>query len=209
MDVYVLLVTLFVVVAIAARWPHIRTVAAWGRSPSGVLEDAELGFARIGLPSGWKPGRFLNESASLQAVHPLRCRYLIVISESREDFESTINLTEHSARMASTLIGTQRLLGRSNPTEREVAGFRAHQVEIRALVEGTFITYLHTTIEGTRAWHQVIGWATRSCYSRSVFDSMLEGFEELPGPAPRPLDAPSAPLRLASARDEPARRIGF
>lgn len=187
----------------------LRTVAAWRRSPSGVLEDTDLGFARIGLPSGWKPGRLLNVSASLQAVHPIQRRYLIVISESREDFDHTMTLAAHATETVNRLTSGLRILASRGPVDAHVAGFPARQFELETLQGKALVTFLHTTVEGARAWHQVVCWAPRSQYSRSVFDSMLEGFAELPGPAPRPLDAPPAPLRLASRRDEPARRIGF
>jgi hypothetical protein len=200
MNVLVLFITIFAVATIIAYWRVLRTVATWRRSPSSILEDADLGFAQIRLPSGWRPAQVLNESASLQAVHPVQRRYLIVISESRGDFDLTMDLAEHSARTVSLLTGALRVLGRHGPTNREVGGFPAQQVELEALVDGAFITYLHTTIEGARAWHQVIGWATQSRYSRSVFESMLGGFAELAAPTP-PLDAiPSPSLRLVPIR---------
>jgi len=201
--------TFFAVVVVLANWRVLRAVATWRRSPSGILEDTELGFARIGLPSGWRPGRSLSAAASLQAVNPVRRRYLVVISESREDFDLTVDLAEHANRTVGALTGALRLLGRSGPVEREVAGFRARQIELETLANGTLITYLHTTIEGARAWHQVVGWATRSSYSRAAFDSMLDGFEELPGPAPRLLGALPTALRLDTSREKPARKIGF
>ena len=209
MDVLVLLVTIFAVAATFAYWPALRTVATWRRPPSGILEDTDLGFAQIRLPTGWKPAKLLNESATLQAVHPVQRRYLIVISESREDFDLTVDLAEHAARTVSTLTGALQVLGRHGPTNRQVGGFPARQFELETIVDGTLITYLHTTIEGARAWHQVIGWATQSQYSRSVFDSMLEGFSESAAPT-RPLDAtPPQSVDLVSASDVPTRRIGF
>lgn len=210
MDVFVVAAALFVIVAIAARWPAIRRVASWRRPPSGVLEDTELGFARIGMPAGWRPGRFMNASAALQAIHPVQHRYLIVISESREDFDHTMTLASFAAQTVNTLTGGLRILASRGPIDTEVAGFPARQFELDTLNPGGgLVTYLHTTIEGSRAWHQVVCWATRSRYSRPVFDRMLGGFEEVAGPAPRPFDAGPAPLRLVSSPDKPVRRIGF
>ncbi len=208
MDAFVLLITFFVVVTVVVRWPHLRAVAAWRRSRSGVLEDAELGFARIGLPSGWRPAT-LNASASLQAVQPVQGRYLIVISESREDYDNTVTLAAHSTQAVNRLTSGLRILASRGPVDTTVDGFPARQFELETLQGKSLLNFLHTTVEGARAWHQVVCWAPRSQYSRSLFEGMLEGFEELPGPAPRPLDAASAPVGMAPGHNERVRRIGF
>jgi len=209
MDLFGSFTTIFVVAAVVAYWTVLRRVATWRRAPSGILEDTDLGFARIRLPSGWRPARTLNESATLQAINPIQRRYLIVISEAREDFDLTMDITEHAASTVDQLTDSLKILGRHGPTSIDVGGFPARQVELETLIDGTLITYLHTTIEGARAWHQVIGWATRSRYSRSVFNSMLEGFAELPAP-PRPLDPSASPSpRVVPATGEPPRKIGF
>ena len=120
-----------------------------------------------------------------------------------------MTLAAHAAQTVNGLTSGLRILASRGPIDIDVAGFPARQFELETLQGRLLINFLHTTVEGPRAWHQVVCWAPRSQYSRSVFDSMLEGFEELPGPAPRPLDTAPAPLRLASPQDEPARRIGF
>lgn len=181
------LTILVIGVVIALWWPNIRRIARVRRPPSGVLTDAELGLARVTLPPGWRAAADLNEGSWLQALDPLRGRYLIVLSESREDFEEAMDLHEHSLRTRKTLGESVRILAMRGPEEREVGGFRAIQYELDASDDLTLLTYLHTTVQGHRAFHQVLGWATRSCFDRATFERLLDGFSELPGPDPRPL----------------------
>jgi len=193
MDSFVISLTILVIIALLARWPVLRHVAMWRARRSGILEDVDLGLARVRLPSGWRPARFLNDGASLQAIHPVMGRYLIVISESLADFVDDLDVAEYSARTIGTLTGGFRVLACSDAEERRVGAFSARQVELEAICDGTLITYLHSTIKGTRAVHQVIGWATRSKYSRPVFDSLVDGFVELPGPPPESFRDATAP----------------
>jgi hypothetical protein len=90
-----------------------------------------------------------------------------------------------------------RLLAVRGPQERQVAGFRAVQYELDALSDRTLITYLHTTVEGHRAFHQVLAWATRSWFDRPTFETLLDGFIERPGPDPRPQPTQETPLEVA------------
>ena len=191
--------TIFVIaLVIALWWPNIRRVARIRRPADGVLTDAELGLARVTLPPGWRAASDLNEGAWLQAIDPLRGRYLIVLSESREDFEDAMDLHEHSLRTRKTLGESVRILAMRGPEEREVGGFKAIQYELDASDHLTLLTYLHTTIEGHRAFHQVLAWATRSCFDRATFERLLDGFSETPGPDPRPL----APISQVSVEPQ-------
>jgi hypothetical protein len=108
-----------------------------------------------------------------------------------------VDVAEYSARTIGTLTDGFRVLACSDAEERRVGAFSARQVELEAICDGTLITYVHSTIKGTRAVHQVIGWATRSKYSRPVFDSLVEGFVELPGPPPEPFKSRSKPTAPA------------
>lgn len=192
-----ILVTLFVVAWLTASWTHLwRVPGLLLRRRGAVAGDAEVGLAQVSLPPGWLPASDLNDGAWLQAVDPLRNRYLIVISESREDFDGVMDAQEHSARTRTTLAASVRLLAVRGPQERQVGGFRAIQYELDALTDRTLLTYLHTTVEGRRAFHQVLTWATRSWFDRPTFERLLDGFVELPGPEPRPQPIQDTPIEV-------------
>jgi hypothetical protein len=161
-----------------------------------VLGDSEVGLAQVTLPTGWIPASDLNDGSWLQALDPLRNRYLIVISESREDFDPAMDVQEHSSRTRAALAGSVRVLAVRGPQERQVGEFKAVQYELDALSDRTMLTYLHTTVEGRRAFHQVLAWATRSWFDRPTFERLLDGFAEQAGPDPRPQPLQSAPVEV-------------
>jgi hypothetical protein len=190
------LATIFVIAWLSASWPELWRAPKALRRRGAVVGDSELGLAQVTLPAGWLPVTDLNDGSWLQALDPLRNRYLIVISESREDFDPLMDAQEHSSRTRASLAASVRVLAVRGPQERQVGGFRAIQYELDALSDRTLITYLHTTVEGRRAFHQVLTWATRSWYSRPMFERLLDGFVEQPGPDPRPQPVQEASLEV-------------
>ena len=194
------LITVFAIACLITIWPRVRRSNAVIRPPGGVLKDLDLGYAQLILPRGWRQASGLNDASPLQAVDPIQGRYVLVLSESRADFEGSVDLHEHSVRTRDILGQSVRLLAVRGPQEREVGGFKAVQYELDAAYDSTFLTYLHTTIEGKRAFHQVLAWATYSRYDRGTFERLLDEFAELPGPdLPRPTFASTAlPMKTAS-----------
>ena len=158
------------------------------------LTDGELGLASITLPPRWRAATSLNEQAAIQASDPFRQRFAVIISEPREDFDMTVDLSDHAGRTLTQLSDSLRLVAINGPAERTVNGCRALQFEIEGYHQGVRLVYLHTTIEGRRAYHQVLAWSTRSAYDRQVFDEVVGGFEERSGPEPSL--APPPPLVL-------------
>ena len=155
-----------------------------------VMRDTELGLAALNLPIRWRAASKLNDQAVLQATDPVRQRFAVVISEPREDFDVTIDLSDHAGRTLSQLADSLRLVAINGPTERTVNGCRVLQFEVEGFHQGVRLVYLHSTIEGRRAYHQVLVWSTRSAYDRALFDQVVDGFEELAGPDPMVTAAP-------------------
>jgi hypothetical protein len=196
MELLVPLITLYVGLALIRRWSAAPAPAPTPfRRPEveavpSVIRDTNHGFAQLQLPVGWRRAQALNEQAAVQISDAARQRFAVVISEAREDFDPTVDLSDHAARSLTQLSDSLRVLAINGPTERLVGGFRAVQFEVEGYDQGVRLVYLHTTIEGRRAIHQVLEWSTRSTYDRAVFDLLLDGFEELPGAEP---NYPAAP----------------
>ena len=148
---------------------------------ASTLRDGELGLATLNLPARWRAAASLNEQATLQATDPARQRFAVVISEPRDDFDGTVDLSDHAGRTLAQLADSLRLVAINGPTERTVNGYRALQFEIEGYHQGVRLVYLHTTIEGRRAFHQVLVWSTRSAYDRAVFNEVVDGVEEVAG----------------------------
>jgi hypothetical protein len=180
MDTIVLLIT-FSAGALAARCREQFMRLLPQRAASGsVLIDRVLGLARLELPDGWRAARDLNESASIEAMHAVFGRHVIIISDAVEDFGPEMTLYEHSVNTRAELTNSIRVTACHGPERRTIAGFESVQYEIEGFFHHTRVKYLHTTIAGRRAYHQVLAWATFSRYDRAAFDGLLDGFTELP-----------------------------
>ena len=188
MDIIVALITVSFVFAYRER---LRYVSRSTRSPGRTLVDGDLRLAQLRIPPGWREARDLNEGAGLQAIDPLHGRHIIVISECLEDYALGVTVGEHSRITLDLLVRGIRVSRISEPQHRVIGGCDAVQYEVEGFHDNTWVKYLHTTIAGRRAFHQVIAWATQSRYNREVFDSALEGFSEQPGPDPIRRPAPA------------------
>jgi hypothetical protein len=183
MELLIPLITLYVgLLLFRPLRTRTRTVAPRQKPSGRTLGDGELGLAAIKLPVRWRAAASLNDQAAIQATDPFRQRFAVVISEPREDFDVTVDLSDHAGRTLTQLADSLRLVAINGPSERTVQGCRALQFEVEGYHQGVRLVYLHTTIEGRRAFHQVLAWSTRSSYDRKLFDEIVDGFEELPGP---------------------------
>ena len=101
-----------------------------------VMRDTELGLAALNLPIRWRAASKLNDQAVLQATDPVRQRFAVVISEPREDFDTTIDLSDHAGRTLSQLADSLRVVAINGPTERTVNGCRVLQFEVEGVSPG-------------------------------------------------------------------------
>ena len=186
MELLIPLITLYVGLLLIrpSRTPAPASSTARQQPTGRSVNDGELGLATITLPARWRVATALNDQAAIQATDPFRQRFAVVISESREDFDVTVDLSDHAGRTLAQLADSLRLVAINGPSERMVRGCRALQFEVEGYHQGVRLVYLHTTIEGRRGYHQVLAWSTRSAYDRKVFDEVVDGFEERSGPEP-------------------------
>jgi hypothetical protein len=180
------------------RYRHVASW--WKRTPT--LRDRAFDLAELVVPSGWRPGQDLNESAGIEVMDLLHSRYAVVISECRDNFDARLELEAYAVSSRDSLLSSVHVLNVRGPEPRKVAGFDAVQFEIKAVHDMTEVWYLHITIMGRRAFHQVIAWAPRSAFNRKAFEELLAGFRERPGPEAQPRNYPDRP-------DASPRRIGF
>jgi len=201
MDTIVFLITLSAGALAVHYKERLRHFVPGRQADPRALVDQSLGLARLELPDGWRPAQDLNETASIEAVNKLHGRHVIVISDAIEDFVPEMTVYEHSVNTRSELTGSIQLISCTGPERRVVGGFDALQYEIEGYFQQTRIKYLHTTIAGRRAFHQVLAWATYSRYDRASFDGLLNGFTELPDVATAVRAAPptTEPLHVMPA----------
>jgi hypothetical protein len=192
MDTIVFLITFSAGALVTRVKEGLRLFTPARPSASRVLVDQVLGLSRLELPEGWRQAQDLNETASIEAINALYGRHVIVISDAIEDFVPEMTVLEHSANTRAELSNNIRLISCSGPERRIVDGCESLQYEIEAFFQQTRVKYLHTTVAGRRAFHQVLAWATCSRYDRAAFERLLDGFTELATPADSERETTSA-----------------
>jgi len=177
------LIATFVIAPVYLVWDRLREYFTGTRRRHGVLTDDE-GLVRLEYPPGWCATGSLNEQASLQLRDLKYRRFVLVFSEAREDFEAGMTLERHSSVTRAQLMSALQVFEVHGPEYRHVGGFPAVQYVVEGAINASISRYLHTTIQGERAFHRVMCWASRSRFDRMTFERLLDGLSEVPGPAP-------------------------
>ena len=134
-----------------------------------VLRSAD-GKSQITLPPGWSEDKELHEQAALQGSWRFKELYVVVITDSREDFEDGMTLerfTETTRDFAGKDAET------TEPVETVINGQRALNYEMKATVDGIKIGYVRRNVETPTAFHQIIAWTLRSRFEENK-DALLE-----------------------------------
>jgi hypothetical protein len=132
-------------------------------------------------PRGWKVDNKLNDEADIQIANEKKEGYFIVLSELKTDFEVTVDYKRHSQitrdLMKEELTNYQEV---SDPMTVRINGMKGVQYEITASVDEVRIKILHTTLDGDRYFHQLIGGSLYSKYdlNKLTFDKILNSFHE-------------------------------
>jgi hypothetical protein len=140
------------------------------------------GLTRMNLPAGWKQEKEqeLNDQADLQASDRANEMYVIVMSESKEDFRD-MTVDKHSQSTRSSLIEKLESPEVSDPKPVTVGGLGGVQYEIRGGLENLNIVYLHTTVESPTHFHQILAWTLKSRFdkNRGALDAVIHSFKEV------------------------------
>jgi len=122
-------------------------------------------WCKVTVPADWQALEQLNEDADIQAGNPKKDAYLIVIVEDKTEFFG-VDL-ESFAELTSTGIADNLLSVQSVPTELASVGQRkAIQHKITGSIPDTRVkvVYLHTVVQGQRAYYQIIAWTSEENY---------------------------------------------
>jgi hypothetical protein len=92
--------------------------------------------------------------------------YVIVISESKEDFND-ITIESHSEFTRNALTEGLANTDTSPPARLTISGNPALQYEIRGTTDKLNVAYLHTTVETPKKFHQVVAWTMRSRFEKN------------------------------------------
>lgn len=107
--------------------------------------------------------------------------WVMVITETKEEL-SMISLSQFAEICAEQLISNlSKGVSVGDPIQVTLNGHRAIQYEIQGTVDGDRATYLHTSVEGKRHYHQIIGFTLREqkLSDKVQLRQIIESFKEL------------------------------
>jgi hypothetical protein len=137
--------------------------------------------SQVSVPNGWKSDPQLHDTAQLQVSNRASEEYLIVLSESKEDFQN-MTLEKHSETTRATFLKSLTGPTVSEPATLTINGLPAVQYEIHGSINNLNVIYLHTTIESAKNFHQLIAWTLRSRFEKNKTDlqQVISSFKERP-----------------------------
>lgn len=134
----------------------------------------------IVVPEGWvKMGEDMRRSHDIYAAKPDSQLYASVLSEDETGL-SRFGLEDNSEQYRELIRDElDSFEGETRTSVTRIDGRPALQYEIRGTVDGQSVVYLHTTVEGTDDYYQVVGWTSADNYreNKSVLEEVVESFE--------------------------------
>jgi hypothetical protein len=130
--------------------------------------------ARLELPRGWRPvsDNDLHPGAELQAYHPNREIYFIVVGEDRATVAHSGDLNQQAQIYLQILkSGLDRILSQENTTGvARINGLEAVQYDLSGTVFGADVAYLHTTVATNDRYYQVVAWTPNNRFPENIDD---------------------------------------
>lgn len=143
------------------------------------LENPNTG-TRIIVPSGWTAsGSVQRGSADIYTTYQNKL-YTMVVSENatginRFGLEDNSDTYRWLIRKRLDTLESETRTGVDS-----IGGDKAIQYEIRGIVDGVPVVYLHTTIEGIDKYYQVVSWTTAERYAdeKGTLQAITQSFQE-------------------------------
>ncbi len=148
-------------------------------------------------PSHWSAIHSLHDDALIRMGNSDREEYMIVLTDAKSEYRG--NLEDHAETTSKSLLEGIENGAVVEKNEVLLGTVRALQYHISGSYDGLPIAYLHTTLEDSTGFHQILMWTIESRKKltfnlyRRVLDSLV--FEKLP-PGPAAFPAPSEPSGL-------------
>ena len=146
----------------------------------GQIITSDDGVSQVTVPDNWKVLSDLNDEAIIEVGNTREENYLILLSDPKTDLDYDYTLEEHAELTRGFLEEGVSVNYLSPPKNILINGNFALQYEIKGVISGLDIVYLHTTVETDDYFHQMIAWTLESNYSRneSILQSAINSFQE-------------------------------
>jgi uncharacterized RDD family membrane protein YckC len=135
---------------------------------------------QVTAPSGWSENGDLNSDADISIESLFLEKYVIVFSESKDDFDSEFTFEDYRAFNEEQELD---LLGKvtSEFKKLQINGYDAYQCFLQGTPEGTEVTFIYTLLETPTHYHKIIAWTLSDKYDRYKEELMevVHSFREI------------------------------
>ncbi|HEY0004021.1 MAG TPA: hypothetical protein VGB17_04355 [Pyrinomonadaceae bacterium] len=141
------------------------------------------GRFQLTIPGGWRAETTLNERAGIQAANRLAEMYVVVISESKEDFAEDTTLGDFTELTRKNFISRVESAEATPAIPVNVNVYMGMQYEVQGTVNSYKIAYIVTTVETPEHFHQILTWTLRSRIDKNqlTLQKVTESFREVVG----------------------------
>jgi hypothetical protein len=146
-----------------------------------VTITSDDGKVQATIPGNWEKKSGLHEDGLLQAANLREENYLVVIQDNKADLEDGMTVEEHSDLTRSTIMANVKNCQQTaGPIMLTINGRPAVQYELRGVVSGIKVVYLHTTADGDDKFYQILAWTMPSNYQKNkpILESVVNSFKE-------------------------------
>jgi len=125
------------------------------------------GTTEVRVPSSWSTQAHLNDAASIQVANTSKEEYLLVLTESKQDFAPDMTLDKYANIIVDSMKtkGTVKGITVTTPVHIQVGGLPAVQYEIEGTIDYLNLRYLVTFVDGKTHYHQIMTWSLKSRFA--------------------------------------------
>ncbi|MDH5656239.1 MAG: hypothetical protein OEZ34_10045 [Spirochaetia bacterium] len=139
-----------------------------------------MGLVKVSAPGNWVEMTDLNDEANLQIGNVFEEGYLIVISESKDDFDK-MNLEEYSRITFEPLYEGLSKRRQEKPEVFRIGNHDAIKRDLEGVIDNININYIHAVTETEKNFHQIVGWSLKSKFetNKPILEEIINSFQEL------------------------------
>ncbi len=119
------------------------------------------GQIKVTVPGLWTKLPELNKQASLQVGNKSKEVYLIVITDTKADFDN-MTLEKHHDLTRDRMFQKMKNASATEPVPLTIDDHPALQDELTGTENGTNVVFLHTTVDDGDHFQQILAWTLKS-----------------------------------------------
>src|SRR5213592_1007224 len=123
------------------------------------------GKIKVTVPGTWTKLPELNKQASLQVGNKSKEVYLIVITDTKANLDN-FTLEKHHQQTRDRMLQKMKNASGTQPVSPTIDGHPALQDELTGTEKGTNVVFLHTTVDDSDHFQQILAWTLKSRWQK-------------------------------------------